>query len=162
MTHVNDAKRRRPSMQNYGISSSEKGLLSWEWVDEQMAKSRNYWIISTRPDGRPHAAPVWGVWHEGTLWFGSDPQSRKARNFAHNPEIVVHLESGDETVILEGTVTELHDAEKIAPVDKLYAAKYPPFDPAPSAFYMTFRPSTALAWTESDFPNTATRWDLKE
>jgi hypothetical protein len=160
MANSMDEKRRRPSMKNYGIAKGKSGLMSWDWVDEQMAKSRNYWIISTRPDGRPHAAPVWGVWHEGALYFGSDPESRKARNIAHQPEIVVHLESGDDTVILEGKVVEERDPERIAPVDKLYAAKYPPFDPTPSAGYLVLRPHTALAWTEKDFPNTATRWDL--
>lgn len=158
MTNPMDENRRRPSMKDYGISQSEQGLMSWDWVDEQMAKSRNYWICSTRPDGRPHAAPVWGVWHEGALYFGTG--SQKARNFAHQPEIVVHLESGDDTVIMEGKVVETRDPERIAPVDKLYAAKYPPFDPTPSEMYFVLRPHTAFAWTEQDFPNTATRWDL--
>ncbi|MEP7290447.1 MAG: pyridoxamine 5'-phosphate oxidase family protein [Chloroflexota bacterium] len=161
MTNTIDATRRRPYMPNYGIATDEAGLMSWAWVDEQMAKSRNYWIASTRPDGRPHVAPVWGVWYEGALCFGSDPQSRKARNFAHQPEIVVHLESGDDTVILEGSVTQLRDPALIAPVDVLYAAKYPPFDPTPSTMYFVLRPHTALAWQEHDFPNTATRWDLE-
>ncbi len=160
MTNPMDKTRRRPKMQNYGISEASAGMLSWEWVDEQCARARNYWVCSTRPNGNPHAAPVWGVWHEGALYFGSDPQSRKARNFAHNPHIVVHLESGDDTVILEGKVSEERDPARIAPVDRLYAAKYPPFDPAPSAFYLVFRPSTALAWRESDFPTSATRWEL--
>lgn len=161
MTHPLDQKRRRPSMQDYGINQSTQGLMSWEWVDKQMALSRNYWICSTRADGRPHAAPVWGVWHEGALYFGSSPTSQKARNIARQPEIVVHLESGDDTVILEGRVVEERDPARIAPVDKLYAAKYPPFDPTPSAAYMVLRPHTALAWLEKDFPNTATRWDLE-
>ncbi len=154
------AKRRRPYMRNYGIATDEAGLMSWEWVDEQMTKSRNYWIGSTRPDGRPHAAPVWGVWYEGALYFGSDPESQKARNFEHQPEIVVHLESGDETVILEGKIEKTTDPARIAPVDKLYAAKYPPFDPAPSKFYFVLRPHTAFAWHEHNFPQSATRWDF--
>lgn len=162
MTHPNDAKRRRPTMKDYGIAENATGLMSWEWVDEQMAKARNYWIGSTRADGRPHAAPVWGVWYEGALYFGSGLESQKARNFANQPEIVVHLESGDDTVILEGRVAQEHDAARIAPVDKLYAAKYPPFDPTPSSMFFVLRPHTALAWLERDFPNTATRWDLDD
>ena len=157
---TDQVRRGRPQMQNYGIATDDQGLLSWAWVDEQMAKSRNYWICSTRPDGRPHAAPVWGVWYEGALYFGSDPQSRKARNFEHQPEIVVHLESGDDTVILEGRIEKVSDPARIAPVDKLYAAKYPPYDPTPSPFYFVLRPRNALAWQEHDFPTSATRWDF--
>ena len=153
--------RRRPYLRDYGIAAGDEGLMSWDWVVEQLTKSRNYWIGSTRPDGRPHAAPVWGVWSEGTLYFGSGEGTRKARNFAQQPEIVAHLESGDDVVILEGRVERTTDPALIARVDPLYAAKYPPYDPTPSAFYFTLRPRVALAWLEKDFPNTATRWDFK-
>jgi PPOX class probable F420-dependent enzyme len=152
-------RRDRPDMpKGYGISTKDKGLMSWEWVEEQLAKSRNYWICSTRPDGRPHAAPVWGVWHEGALYFGSDPESRKGRNIAHNPEIAVHLESGDNAVMLEGRVVVENDAAALAPVQKAYAAKYAMPEGEPSPGYFVLRPRMALAWTEQDFPNTATRW----
>lgn len=50
----------RPTMKNYGIHETEEGLLDWSWVSEQLTQSQNYWIATTRPDGRPHAAPVWG------------------------------------------------------------------------------------------------------
>src|SRR5262245_60149405 len=101
-THRSDyaaPKPDRPDMPTgYGIAQIEKGLLSWEWVTAQLENSRNYWICSTRPNGRPHAAPVWGVWFEGALYFSSDRRSRKARNLAAKPEVVAHLESGDDTV----------------------------------------------------------------
>lgn len=158
------AVRARPNMPEYGISSKEEGLMSWEWVDEQMAKSRNYWIVSTRPDGSPHAAPVWGLWLEGRLYFGSAPSSRKARNFAHNPEIVVHLESGDETVIMEGRVRQETDQEVNRRVGALYAPKYAMpanEDPSPGGYFV-FTPYTVFAWTEKDYPNTATRWTFKK
>ena len=138
--------------------------MAWEWVDGQMAKSRNYWICSTRPDGKPHAAPVWGVWVNGVLYFSSDAESRKARNLAANPEVVVHLESGDDAVIFEGVVETITDRERLLAlgVGKAYAEKYPPFDPfaedSPPGLWFALRPHTALAWLEKDFPNTATRW----
>ena len=156
-------KRRRPAMRNYGISAGETGLMSWQWVDDQMAKSRSYWVCSTRPDGRPHAAPVWGVWFEGVLYFSTDSESRKARNLAASPEVVVHLESGDDSVILEGVVEVIIDRALLVQVGKAYALKYPPFDPVgdgtPGLWY-ALRPRSALAWLEHDFPNTATRWDF--
>ncbi len=156
---------QRPHMRNYGIATTAKGLMAWEWVDEQMAKARNYWICSTRPDGRPHAAPVWGVWYEGTLYFSSDRESRKARNLTASPEVVVHLESGDDSVILEGVVEVIDDMELLRRVGKAYALKYPPYDPVgegmPGAVWYALRPRTALAWLERDFPNTATRWDFE-
>ena len=153
----------RPGIvEGYGISSDATGLLQWSYVDERMGASRSYWIGTTRPDGRPHAAPVWGVWLGGAFYFGTDLRSRKGRDPRANPEIVVHLQSGDDCVILEGVVEEVGDAALHRRVGEVYAAKYgsdalgdagegePPI--------YGFRPRVVFAWTESDFPETATRW----
>jgi len=154
----------RPDLSNYGISTEAEGMLSWEWVDEQMAKSRNYWICTTRPDGRPHATPVWGVWIEGSLYFGCEAGSRKARNLAANPEVVVHLESGDDTVIFEGTIEKVADRALLKRISSAYAAKYPPFEPdlKPEDTTFTVNVRMVFAWLESDFVKTATRWRFGE
>lgn len=155
----------RPEIvEGYGIRADESGLLPWGYVDERMEASRNYWICTTRPDGRPHAAPVWGVWFEGVLYFGTDRRSRKARNLAANPEVVVHLESGDDCVIFEGVVEEVEDTVLRRRVGEAYAAKYGldgvgEAGEGASPLY-ALRPRVALAWKESDFPVTATRWRL--
>lgn len=156
-------------MRNYGVSEAEEGMLSWEWVSGRMSESRNYWVSTTRPDGRPHAAPVWGVWLEDTLYFGTAPGSRKARNLTHNPNVAVHLESGDEAVIVEGVAEELAapNPSLSAKIIDAYAAKYE--DPETgrefhlgSAEGLTaVRPSVVFAWLERDFPRTATRWVFK-
>lgn len=159
-------QRSRPNFPGYGIKQDAEGLMDWDWVDGQMAKSRNYWICSARPDGRPHAVPVWGVWLDGVLYFGSGKDAQKTRNLLANPEVVVHLESGDETVIFEGTVAELaHDRqETYKQLAQGYAEKYPPFkpDPGPSPDAITFvlTPRRVMAWLETDYPNTATRWEF--
>ena len=59
-----------------------------------------YWIATTRPDGRPHSMPVWGVWVDGALWFGTYGQ--KVRNLAHEPYAVAHAESGEDVAIIKG------------------------------------------------------------
>jgi nitroimidazol reductase NimA-like FMN-containing flavoprotein (pyridoxamine 5'-phosphate oxidase superfamily) len=157
------AVRGRPKMRDYGIATDEKGLMDWAWVDAEMAKSRNYWICSTRPDGRPHAAPVWGVWLDGALYFGTSPTSRKARNLEARPEVVVHLESGDDTVIFEGTVRKEYDREIITKVAKAYGEKYVSYKPTVDELIgmWTLVPAVAMAWVEHDFPKTATRWDFE-
>lgn len=155
------ARRDRPHMPGYGIVEDSEGMLSWEWVDQQMAKSRSYWICTTRPDGRPHASPVWGVWLDGTFYFSCGPESRKARNLAHSPEIVVHLESGDNAVIFEGVVEALgSDPALRTRIADAYEAKYPGFRPefGDSEKFFVLKPRTAMAWLESDFLKTPTRW----
>src|SRR3989337_1984312 len=102
----------RPEMPAaYGISGSTEGLLSWEWVRQRMTQSRNYWISSTRPNGQPHAMPVWGVWLDDKLFFGTARKSRKALNLAANPAVSCHTESGDYAVIIEGSVEPAAERE---------------------------------------------------
>lgn len=162
LREVNVRPERPGIVEGYGVHRDEAGLLDWSYVDERMEASRNYWISTTRPDGRPHAAPVWGVWFEGVFYFGTDRDSRKARNLRANPEMVVHLESGDDCVIFEGLAEEIADASLRRAVGRAYAAKYgldgvgEAGDDAPPLYAL--RPRVALAWKESDFPVTATRW----
>lgn len=166
MTEQNAAQVNptRPNMaKGYGISTSQDGLMTWEWVDEQMTKARNYWIGTTRPDGRPHVVPVWGAWIDGALYFGGDPAARRSRNLAANPHLSVHLESGDEVVIIEGKAEQVTDPALIRRFLEMNAAKYNmPVDQlaAPDMHVLVYRvkPSLALAWLERDYPNTATRW----
>src|SRR5260370_7898007 len=77
----------RPYMPGYGIVGAEHGtgLLHWSWAAERLTAARNYWVVSTWPDGRPHTMPVWGAWDDSTLWFTSATGSRKARNLRPAP-----------------------------------------------------------------------------
>ena len=155
--------RTRPSIAaGYGIATGAEGLLEWPWVSERLERSRNYWICTVRADARPHAVPVWGVWVEEALYFGTDPGSVKARNLARDPRLVVHLESGDECVVLEGIAEALVEPERelFERAADAYETKYGGFRPqyptGPGWFGL--RHEVALAWLESDYPNTATRW----
>jgi pyridoxine/pyridoxamine 5'-phosphate oxidase len=104
--------------------------------------------------------PVWGIWTEETFFFATDAASRKARNLHLNPQVVVHLESGDEVVILEGRVEVVDDRSLQARIDAMYFAKY--------AFHMEGGPicrvqvDKALAWRERDFPSSATRFQMQD
>jgi nitroimidazol reductase NimA-like FMN-containing flavoprotein (pyridoxamine 5'-phosphate oxidase superfamily) len=147
----------------YGIQSPEKGMLSWAEVTERLAAARNYWVSTTRPDGRPHVMSVWGVWIDGTFFFGTDGTSRKARNLAKNAAIAVHLESGDDVVILEGTAREMtHDSELVTAIDAAYQVKYGMrLSDCPGVpFVCAVEPRVAFAWREKDYPSSATRWLL--
>lgn len=145
----------------YGISRKPKGMLSWEWVDERMANSQNYWICSTRPDGRPHAAPVWGVWVDRRLYFGSDPISQKAVNLRHRADVVVHLESAEETIIMEGTAELTTEETVLRRAAQASAAKYNmPVADGPGEPVHVFTPHKVLAWTIAEFGSSATRWQF--
>ena len=152
---------RRPDFgPAYGITPEAEGMLDWAWASERLEAARNYWIGTAGADGRPGAAPVWGVWLDGVLRFGTSRASRKGRNLAADPRVVVHLESGDEVVILEGRVQE---TEIDAPLADAYERKYamrPGEDQTPGEAWYELRPRMALAWTEREYPRTATRFDF--
>lgn len=159
---------QRPRMKHYGITEAEQGMLDWAWVRAELHKSRNYWISSTRPDGRPHAAPVWGVVLDDVVYFASNKKSVKGRNLARNPQVTLHLESGDDCVIVEGRVLHVADSALLMRMATEYSQKYAPFSPTPDeldggdniAYGVV--PGVVLTWKESDFPNTATRWVFRQ
>ncbi len=147
--------------ETYAVPKSIDGALPWSHAEGRLQKARNYWVATARPDGKPHAAPVWGVWVEGALYFGTSRRSVKGRNLARNPELFVHLESGDDVVILEGEAVEVRDRASLEKVDAAYRTKYGmgvTEAGEDGAVWYAVRPKKAHAWLESDFPNTATRW----
>lgn len=154
-----NVKTSRPSMPGYGVVGEKEGagLLPWSFVEERMAAAHNYWIGTCKPNGRPHSAPVWGLWHEGAFYFSTGDKSRKGRNLATNPAVSVHLESGDQAVMFEGDVEAVSDAKLLKALDKAYKAKYG-FPMQGPGIIFALKPKRAFAWREQDFPQCATRW----
>jgi nitroimidazol reductase NimA-like FMN-containing flavoprotein (pyridoxamine 5'-phosphate oxidase superfamily) len=154
-------------MADYGVDrTSLEGILQWEWVSAHLLKAHNYWVVSSQSNGKPHTMPVWGVWLGETFYFSTGRQSRKGRNMATNPQVVVHLESGDEVVILEGIVQEIKDIPLMQQVAKVYATKYNGIETStdPSSLenvVYALQHQVVYAWLESDFVKTATRWRFK-
>ena len=151
--------------ESYQLCDGGKGgeFLPWSWLSERLVRSRNYWVASARPDGRPHVMPVWGIWMDNALLFSTDRRTRKARNLAANPATVVNLESGDEAVILEGATEEVKDKKLLQRFDDVFYDKYkmrPSSIPGDVGVF-TFHPRVAFAWWEKDFNRCATRWQLE-
>jgi Pyridoxamine 5'-phosphate oxidase len=152
------AARTRPYAPGYGIPSNPRGLLPWSFVEERMTAARNYWVATVLPSGGPHLTPVWGLWVEGVFYFGSGPQTRKARNIAENPHIAVHPES-DDVVIVEGVAETITDPGP-ALAERVYAASIAKYGMGSRNIEGSYavRPRVVFAWTANGFPHTATRW----
>jgi pyridoxine/pyridoxamine 5'-phosphate oxidase len=142
----------------YGVPADASGAeqLPWSEAERWLVEARNYWVCTTRADGRPHAAPVWGFWRNGALVFSTSRSSAKGRNLARSREAVVHPDSGDEVVILEGVVEEIELTAELADV---YEAKYA-FRPGPDedSVWYALAPRAAQTWRERDFAQSAARW----
>jgi hypothetical protein len=145
------------------IGKGKHKFLPWSHAEERLVRSRSYWICTTRPDGRPHSIPVWGMWVEGALYFGTARHAQKAKNLAHNPAVSVHLESGDDVVILEGEAveTDLNEKTLRSKLDTACRFKYKmPLMVVPESICYRVRPRVVLAWTEKEFPTNSTRWEF--
>lgn len=158
-------KATRPIMPPvYGISSKKEGMLRWEDICRQIERSHNYWICTTRADGRPHAMPVWGFWVDGNIFFGTGRSTVKGKNMARNPNIVVHLESGDDAVILECVVQQqpLTNATFRKRINAISKRKYKMgLMEHPESVLYRAQPRVIFAWREKEFPTSATKWVME-
>ncbi len=127
---------------------------------------------TTRPDGRPHAAGIGVLWHDGDVYFTSGPGMRKSRNLAANPACTLSARLPGIDLVLEGEARRVVDAPTLERVATLYRdAGWPaevdgdaftaPFS-APSAgpppwhvYRLTFHTAFGVATAE---PHGATRW----
>lgn len=81
---------------------SPSRLLSWDAVDARLAGALQYWLATVRPDGRPHAVPLDGLWLDAKWYFGGSPRTVKHRNLLANQHATLHLEDAASAVIVEG------------------------------------------------------------
>jgi hypothetical protein len=152
--------RRTVAPAPYQLAKSG-GELPWEHVVERLEKAWNYWIVTVRPDGRPHVTPIWGVWLEDHLYVDGHPRTRWSRNIAGNPQVAVHLESGSDVVILEGVVDDINTDEELGErIKQTWKAKYGRLEPEPvSSGILRFRPWHARAWSSEKLED-GTAWDI--
>jgi hypothetical protein len=151
----------------YGVPEPTDGLLTWDQVEQRLVAATQYWMATTRPDGRPHVVPRWGVWLDGRLWYDGSPDTLHVRNLTANPSCVLHLEDGWECVIVEGTSgpEAPPGLETGARIAAAIGHKYGPkgYSPDPDAWegpgaggLLRFTPVKAMAWF--DFPKDVTRF----
>jgi len=149
----------RPHIPGYGLPAHTKGLLPWKYADDRLAKSRNYYLATSRPDGTPHVMPIWGIWVDSVFYFSTGRESRKARNLAANAHCVVSTDRAEAAAILEGTAEQVRDAGLLKKLDAPYFKKYKPWhlDPKMGPIFAV-RPRVVFGLDEKKTLNSATRW----
>jgi hypothetical protein len=148
----------------YGLSEGKRGLLPWNWAEQRLKKSHNYWITTVKPDGSPHTMVVWGLWQDGRFLFSTGSKSRKARNLAKNGRCVACTEDATEAVIVEGKA-EIADLNARKKFLRAYERKYN-FDMrgmeqdilAMKEPVFAVRPRVVFGLWEEKFVEKSTRW----
>jgi len=123
--------------------------ITWARTREKLTKEQVYWISSSSRKGRPHAAPVWGIWKSDVFYFETDPNSVKGRNLGSNPAVVVHIQDGLDTVIVEGRAQRESNPAMLGNLLREYARKYdyrPDWSDGRTQVVFRVEPHVAHAW----------------
>lgn len=128
--------------------------------------ARSYWLGTSDPDGSPHAVPVWGAVVSHDLYLFSERRTAKARYVAANPQVVVHLESAENVVIVNGLLEDVGLPQEHPEVLQALEAKYsspedarylPTADPAFDVLWR-LRPRRAMLWRLDQYDASQARW----
>ncbi|MEU9514109.1 pyridoxamine 5'-phosphate oxidase family protein [Micromonospora sp. NPDC048169] len=96
-------------------------------VADRLARERNVWLCTLRPDGSPHVTPVWFVHTDGVWWVACEGRSVKARNVTADPRVSLALEDGVHPVVAEGEA-RVHHAAFPPAIVAAFAEKYAGWD----------------------------------
>ena len=139
-----------------GYVDKPASYLTWAWVAEQLTEAKHYWLASVRSNGKPHVVPRWGVFIDNKFYYDGSPETRHARNILGNPNVTLHLESGEKAIILEGTSrpADKPDPEFAKQLANAISAKYAVLGYAPEpnqwdegGLYI-FTPRQCIAWSK--------------
>jgi nitroimidazol reductase NimA-like FMN-containing flavoprotein (pyridoxamine 5'-phosphate oxidase superfamily) len=101
-----------------------RGHIPWSNVDRRLHSMREVWVATASPKGRPDATPVWFWWDGEAVYFTCAAVARKARNIAHEPEVVVFNGDGADPIILKGRAERVTERDELERVDAAYSEKY--------------------------------------
>jgi nitroimidazol reductase NimA-like FMN-containing flavoprotein (pyridoxamine 5'-phosphate oxidase superfamily) len=103
----------------------------WEEIERLLTAAQLYWIITVRKNGRPHAVPLVGVWHDGAFAFCTGSEEQKHHNLDANPHVAVTTGSTGargwgkgKDIVVEGTAVRVTDADALQALAAAWFAKY--------------------------------------
>jgi nitroimidazol reductase NimA-like FMN-containing flavoprotein (pyridoxamine 5'-phosphate oxidase superfamily) len=159
-----------------GFSRDDATPTQWAEARGRLEEAELYWLVTVRPDGRPHVTPLLSVWLDEALYFSTGESKRKAQNLARNSHCVLMtgcnaLDEGLDLVV-EGEARLVSDEARLRRVANGFSSKYVPREGAKpwqfavreGVFYvdggMTLlyevTPTTAFGFGKGEFSQT--RW----
>jgi hypothetical protein len=93
----------------------------WAEIRESLADAGTTWLVTVRPDGRPHVVPVGALWIDGSYYVTTGQGTVKGNNLARNPRCVISLTSRGFDLVFEGEAVQVNDVEKLERIARAYA-----------------------------------------
>lgn len=168
------AKREPVEVTNLDQYGSE--ALLWgraqEALDQSATADVTFFLGTVGADGKPHAAGVGALWHDGDIYVVSGPGTRKSKDLTANPACTLSVRLPGIDLTLAGEAARVTDSATLEAVSALYresgwpvvvkdGAFTAPFT-APSAgpppwhlYHVAIRTIVGVASAE---PHGATRW----
>ena len=110
------------------FSSPGAAAIPWAEAEPQLREAGVFWLSTVRPEGRPHVAPLIGVWLDGAFYFCTGEEEQKAKNLARNPQVTITTGSNALTdgldIVVEGETVVVTDDARLRRVADAYVAKY--------------------------------------
>lgn len=97
--------------------------LDWQKTRDQLANpsmAGTTFLGTSRPDGRPHSAPVGALWHDGDFYLTSGAGTRKSRNLDSNPACTLSVSLEGVDMVFEGEARRVTDQETLERLASLY------------------------------------------
>ena len=149
-THWSVPRRVRPTLPaEWHVPNDPKKWISWTHCNKKLTEEKVFWVSTASATGKPHAAPVWGIWKNGVFYFETDPSSPKGRNLTRNSQIVFHAQDGMGVVIIEGSAERESNPRRLAALKADYIRKYnytPDWSDEKKQIVFRVKPRIAHAW----------------
>jgi hypothetical protein len=82
-----------------------------------------YWLTTINPDGSPHVTGVGALFVDGSFWFESGEQTRKAKNLARDPRCALSVATDEFDLVVEGEARQVTDPPTVAGMAARWAAE---------------------------------------
>jgi nitroimidazol reductase NimA-like FMN-containing flavoprotein (pyridoxamine 5'-phosphate oxidase superfamily) len=161
--------------------------LEWERVRERLEHEwalagpndpdnpHTHWLVTVRPDGRPHVTGIGAAWSDGTFYFTSGPGTQKSKNLAQNPHCSIALAAKGIDIVLEGEAALVTDDATLHRLAAVFASSGWSPEVRDGAFYYEYSAPSAgpppwqlyeltphtVYGLASEEPHGATRWRVQ-
>ena len=122
--------------------------LNLQTIIDRFATADCSWLSTVRPDGRPHAAPIWHIWTNARAYIVTKPTAVKVAGIRRNPAVVLTHPDPHCAIIIEGRAEIVHGM--VGLLYPFFKAKYD-WDITTDEAYTTvieITPLKLLAWGE--------------
>ncbi|MFL5758824.1 MAG: pyridoxamine 5'-phosphate oxidase family protein [Thermomicrobiales bacterium] len=99
-------------------------------------------LASVRPDGRPHAVPLWPTWNNGAFFLATNQGTRMRKNLAQNPNCVIVVALKGFDLVVEGEARHTTDSATLERLAEVFNGHGWPVTVTDGSFEAPFGPLT--------------------